>query len=679
MVFALDVGTRKVAGLIADRDGEKIRVFDLEVLEHEKRAMIDGAIHDVEKVARVVSEVKRKLEERNDVELKKVAVALAGRFLKTITSEAEMEVAGEITEDDVLKLELKAVSKATEEVNPDEMFCVGYSVLSYELDGAWMMRLEGHRGKLAKVKVISAFLPVQVVDAMNAVLRRVGLEIEHMTLEPIAAIEVAVPEEVRLLNIALVDVGAGTSDIAISNDGVVIAYGMVPKAGDELTEAIAKHFLLDFNVAEELKRHLSEMESFKVRDILDNVREISSKEVMEILEPVIDEITSEIASTITELNSGSPKAVMVVGGGAKVPGFIEKLREKLGLPEGRVSLKGVENLPGIEDHTGRLEGSNLVTPVGIAKSALFGRGGVFSKVYVNGVPVKLMGLSGRYTVTQVLLQAGYDMGDVIGKPSPAIVYEVNGKVKSFKTGVEKVIIKVNGKEASTRTLVSHNDRITIEKVFEEKREVPKIKDVVEKIEVEIDGRVEEVLPEVYLNGEPADPEKEIEDGDRIDYNTLVPVEKIRRDVSKGMVVYVNDEPKLISSDVKLYKGDKELSDGEFVRVGEKIRAEFVSHSKVKDVLPEGESISVKFNGQIVKVPVVDYEVMSDGKILSPDTEIKDGMRIYVSEKRLVPMVATVLSVVDLPNLRKYRILKNGREASFAEPVSDGDEIEIIEG
>ncbi len=58
----------------------------------------------------------------------------------------------------------------------------------------------------------------------------------------------------RRLNVALVDIGAGTSDIAITNLGTVIAYGMVPIAGDEVTEAISDHYLLDFPLAEKAKR-----------------------------------------------------------------------------------------------------------------------------------------------------------------------------------------------------------------------------------------------------------------------------------------------------------------------------------------------------------------------------------------------------------------------------------------
>ena len=79
---------------------------------------------------------------------------------------------------------------------------------------------------------------------------------EALTLEPIAAINVLIPPSMRRLNVALVDIGAGTSDIAITDSGTVIAYGMVPIAGDEVTEAISDQYLLDFPMAEKAKREL---------------------------------------------------------------------------------------------------------------------------------------------------------------------------------------------------------------------------------------------------------------------------------------------------------------------------------------------------------------------------------------------------------------------------------------
>ena len=76
-----------------------------------------------------------------------------------------------------------------------------------------------------------------------------GLEVANLTLEPIAAINVAIPEKFRMLNIGLIDVGAGTSDICITKDGkYLVAYGMIPMAGDELTEIISKQYLVDFDM-----------------------------------------------------------------------------------------------------------------------------------------------------------------------------------------------------------------------------------------------------------------------------------------------------------------------------------------------------------------------------------------------------------------------------------------------
>ncbi len=684
MVFALDVGTRKVAGLIADREGENVRVFDIEVLEHEKRAMIDGAVHDVERVARTVRLVKEAIETRNELKIEKAAIALAGRFLKTIVGEAEIDVSGkgEIDEEDVMQLELMAVRNAMDSVNPDEMFCVGYSVLSYDLDGAWMMNLVGHRGKVARVKVISAFLPVQVVDAMTAVMKRVGLEIEHMTLEPIAAIEVAVPEEVRLLNIALVDVGAGTSDIAISKDGVIIAYGMVPMAGDEITEAIAKEYLLDFNVAEAVKRSLVEKSEFKVRDVLDSVKVITRKDLYQVIDPVIDAITGKIAETIIGLNGGSPKAVMVVGGGAKVPGFVERLAEKLSLPKERVSLKGVENVPFLQDYTKRLSGSDLVTPVGIAKSALFGKGSIFSRVYVNDVPIKMMGLGGKYTVMQVLMQAGYDLGDIIGRPAPALVYEVNGKVKSFRRGGIKVRITVNGKEATTKTLVQHGDHIKVEKSEEVVEEKLRVKDAVEKVTAVFEGEEIPVLPKFMVNGEYVDEDYEIKDGDKVEHEVFVPVKRIKEAVKEHYRVIVNGQVVFPEIEVRVVKGDEELPDSESVRVGERVDIVLKERPKLRNVLLKSENdvIRVKFNGQEIKLPLVEFEIDSDGRKLSLDDEIENGMEITVKKKRLVPMVATLLAQLplDIGRISRYKIYKNGVEVGFSEFLSDGDEIEFVE-
>ncbi len=79
-----------------------------------------------------------------------------------------------------------------------------------------------------------------VVEGLYSVILKSNLQVDNITLEPIAAINVAIKEELRLLNLALVDIGAGTSDIAITKDGKIIAYAMTSTAGDEITEAYRK-------------------------------------------------------------------------------------------------------------------------------------------------------------------------------------------------------------------------------------------------------------------------------------------------------------------------------------------------------------------------------------------------------------------------------------------------------
>ena len=137
---------------------------------------------------------------------------------------------------------------------------------------------------------------------MLSVLDRVNLKPMHITLEPIAATSLVVPEDLRNLNIAMIDIGAGTSDIAISDKGIITGYGMVPKAGDEITDVISEGLLVDFKTAESIKRQLKIKETISFLDILDNSQTITKQEVLNLISPVIDDITEKIAKEIINLN-----------------------------------------------------------------------------------------------------------------------------------------------------------------------------------------------------------------------------------------------------------------------------------------------------------------------------------------------------------------------------------------
>ena len=345
IIFSLDIGTRSIIGTVGIIRDKKFEVVCEEYMEHEERAMVDGQIHDINLVASVVEKVKRVLEEKIEITLTEVSIAAAGRFLRTVNSRAEIEIDEdqEIDKEIVRSLELSVVKNAEEEIDNSadgKLYCVGYSVKSFYLNGFVISNLIGHKGKNIEAEVIATFLPRSVIDSLYSVMNKVNLKVTNLTLEPIAAIEAAIPKNLRLLNIALIDVGAGTSDIAISNKETISAYGMVPMAGDEVTEIIAQEYLVDFNTAEFIKKSVNESKEIVYTDVLGLENTILSSNIIKLIDPSVKKISEEISSKILELNGGkSPSAVFLVGGGAHTPRLLECISVNLNLPPQRIAIK----------------------------------------------------------------------------------------------------------------------------------------------------------------------------------------------------------------------------------------------------------------------------------------------------------------------------------------------------
>lgn len=157
----------------------------------------------------------------------------------------------------------------------------------------------------------------------------------------------------RRLNVALVDIGAGTSDIAITDKSTVVAYGMVPTAGDEITEALSDHYLLDFPVAEEAKRQLQTEEDILIQDILGFDQYYPKQEVLQAIEPAVKQLAKAIGEEILRLNNKTaPKAVMLVGGGSLTPNLTTELGLVLDLPANRIAVRGIDAIQNLtrEDH-----------------------------------------------------------------------------------------------------------------------------------------------------------------------------------------------------------------------------------------------------------------------------------------------------------------------------------------
>lgn len=520
-VFALDIGTRTIVGVILGKNGRDFSIKDYQILEHETRAMYDGQIHDVELVAEGVRRLKESLESRLGYELKRAAVAAAGRTLTTVETKVEKKLSPfrEIDENDVKSLTVEALQKAIETLSGKsaregflEYNCVGYSVVRWYLEDQPIENLIGQKGRSAAVDVIATFLPRAVVEGLISVLKRCGLELESITLEPIAASSIAVPPSMRNLNIALVDIGAGTSDIAISRDGTIFAYGMVPTAGDEITEKICEAFILDFQEGERVKRKLQDSTFVEFTDVLGIERRVETKQVMEAIREAVWDLAAQIAGKILELNGKPPAAVICVGGGSLLPGLREAIAENLEIPKERVGVKSLTTVNFIKGGGGDLTGPFAITPVGIGVNALEGTTLSFIRVWVNGEMVHVLDKEDP-TVFHVLMHAGYPASRILGLPGPALTFELNGKLKVVpgKLGVPAAI-KVDGQEASLDDRVKDGSKIEIEEAKPGAPGRARIRDFIkeeDRIHIFVNGRKISVEPRVFIDGKKASFDDEI--------------------------------------------------------------------------------------------------------------------------------------------------------------------------
>ncbi|MDE6281115.1 MAG: rod shape-determining protein [Oscillospiraceae bacterium] len=340
------------------------------------------------------------------------------------------------------------------------MFLVGYTVAQYRLDNYPMNNLQFHTGRKLEADVVATFLPGEVVESLYAAMREAGLQVASMTLEPIAAMNAAIPAELRLLNLAMVDIGAGTTDIALCRDGSVVGYTMATVAGDEVTEAIMRSFLVDFKTAEQVKRGIgSSDELIRCRNILGQEERIAVSEVVQAIQGPMDRLADAIAKQILEVNGNTPSAVFLAGGGSKLTGLREKVADKLEMDERRVAIAGNNFALSVFSENIELEKPEYATPLGIAISAGLGLLNDSYVVTLNGQSAKLF-RNGVLTLRDILLMNGYSYGDIVGKTGRSLSLTVDGKRMVFRgEPAVPAVLQVNDEEAPLSAVVHAGDHI----------------------------------------------------------------------------------------------------------------------------------------------------------------------------------------------------------------------------
>lgn len=658
-VFGLDIGTRSIVGLVGYQEEGQLKVIGQHTVLHDTRAMIDGQIHDIEKVASTVREVKDNLEKQIGFTLQNVCIAAAGRVLKTYEVHVEevMDNNTMITKDHVHMLELMAIEKShqllNEELDLDDTVyhCVGYTVTHYYLNDYVLSHLEGHKGKKIGVDLLATFLPQEVVDSLHTVIKQCDLNISNLTLEPIAAIGVAIPEQYRLLNIALVDIGAGTSDIAITKEGSIIAYGMIPMAGDEITEQIVHQYLVDFKTAESIKLRMHKKGPIVFKDIMGLSHKVQPEEVYEKIKPTMEKLAKLISAKIRELNGDkSTNAVFCVGGGGQVDNFTAMLAGVLELPTERVALRGSEVLNDVIFQEKGFKKPEMVTPVGICLSGLNKDKNDFISLTVNGEPIKIFN-NNNLTLIDVVAYKGFNHKNLICRKGEDLQYTLNGEAKKHRgTTGEPAVISVNGQVVGLNYPIGANDEIelTVAKHGQTPRlTIDELLQKMDSFEIALNDHVLQLPYRISVNGEKQTETYNISQGDSVSIDGHYSVGELLllSDIDKDKCsVYIDDL--MVESDYMVnrndqvtirMKSDNKESDQEEVAVTRIVP----SIPRRMKVFVNGKEIYLQGKERYVFVDIFDY---IDFDLRSPKGKIV--------------------------------CLINGNKASYMEHIDTGDKIEV---
>lgn len=729
-LFVLDIGTRFVRGLICERasTGGPLKILFCEIREHQTRAMRAGQIHDIEKVAGIVKEIKEALESsvngfdkslEGAFRLSKVAAAVAGRNLVTFRGRAAAarKNLDPITEEEVKQLELCAVQKAFENIDDTltDFYCVGYSAAGCIIDGQEIAVSVGHRGAAMETEALVTLLPRQVLEAMFTVARKLDLEIEYLTLEPIAALESTASENLRSLSIILIDIGAGTSDIAVIANNRVLAYGMVPAAGDMITEALCGEYLINFDTAEKIKRDISRCLTGGIggtadyKDIFNRGYSKPLSEIFEKMRQPVREMAERVAREIyrivpagagIEHNTLEGFAVVLVGGGSMTPSLEDELSRALKISKERIGVRPIFLNNNIEDMSGKLSGPEAATVAGIGFLARSHPGLSMVHIILNEKRITMVSPYNCPSVLSVFLSQGITLRQIYGRPGLAKTFTLNGDLHSIKGSMpDPAVIELNGKKAALDTVVREGDSLTFYPARDGKDAQKSFKglDAVPLAKITFNGKQVLLPARIIMNGAPVGADAHIEDMARIEYTTESDISKVLSclgvdaapPAQAQMRVYSDGEEAVLTSmNYILRVNDVDFTFEQPVAIKENDTIYFEKIERkwrVADIIappPPGKDLHVKINGGDYTFTGGQGKILLNGKETGMNVVLHDGdILSTVSGRDASPVLVDVFNCISvepaIAHGKKIRLLIDGCESQFTSPLHQNAEIKVL--
>ena len=378
-IVALDIGTEFVKALIAQLEGDELSIIGVGRARQEVSDMHSGAIADIAGVVRNCEEALAQAEDQAGLQAKRVAIGIAGELVKGVTDtiryrrpqpdrpldDAEMEFIIEKVQE---RAQLKAQKQIGLETGNDEVEVklVNSALVGIHIDGYKVSNPIGFQGRDVAVQIYTAFAPMVHIGALERVADELSLELLAVAAEPFAVSRSVLGSDASSnFTAILADVGGGTTDIAVVNDGGVEGTKMFGIGGRSFTQTIATDMNLSYKDAEKLKVNIDHS----------NIKASVKKEVDEALDKTLEVWIAGVELALSEFDSVDhlPNRILLCGGGSSLEKLVEALhgtdwhKELPFTKKPTVHHINPDEVIGVADTTGDVTDHTFITAMGLLR------------------------------------------------------------------------------------------------------------------------------------------------------------------------------------------------------------------------------------------------------------------------------------------------------------------------
>jgi cell division protein FtsA len=340
LVVGLDIGTSKIVAIVADvkPDGS----FEIIGMgSHPSRGLKKGVVVNIETTVNAIQRALEEAELMADCKIREVYTGIAGNHIRSFNSQGMVA----IKDREVSQLDIDRVIETAKAVQiPNDQQILHVLNQEFIIDGQEDVREPlGMSGVRLEVKVHIVTGAVSAAQNIIKCVRRCGLEVADLVLQPLASSVAVLSEDEKDLGVCLVDIGGGTTDMAVFTHGAIRHTAVIPIAGDQITNDIAMALRTPTKDAEDIKQRfgcaLSQLanpqDMIEVPGIGDrSARQLSHKTLAEVIEPRVEELYSLVQAELRRsgyeelLSSG----VVLTGGSSAMQGMVELGEEIFHMP-----------------------------------------------------------------------------------------------------------------------------------------------------------------------------------------------------------------------------------------------------------------------------------------------------------------------------------------------------------